>query len=160
MRSRGAGGAGGDYLKGGKEATDRGWSRGAGGFGNLALVFCRVHLALLRGRADRDGAEGSRIVLCAFRASKARGVSGGIVIPAVSRVEGRGGAAVRDWPLVTLFGAGWAGAAVFRLLVIEGPNRANGMVVLANGSSVAVPLAVAAAGGFISRVSDLDLPFL
>ena len=33
------------------------------------------------------------------------------------------------------------------------------MVIFANGSSVAVPLTVAAAGGFVGRVSDLYLPF-
>ena len=42
---------------------------------------------------------------------------------------------------------------------MEGANQADGVVVLANGSGVGVPLAVAAACGFIGRMSDLDLPF-
>ena len=105
-RSRGAGGAGGDYLEGGEKAANRGRSRGAGGLGYFGLVFCRIHLTLFRGRAGwgRDG--GRRIVLCTFGASGARGVSGAMVISAVGTVGGGGGAAVGDGAEVSFLGAG------------------------------------------------------
>ena len=41
--------------------------------------------------------------------------------------------------------------------MVECADGTDGMVVLANGCGVTVPLTVAAAGGLIGRVSDLDL---
>ena len=48
---------------------------------------------------------------------------------------------------------------MIRLLVMKGADGANKVVVLANGSIVAVPSTVAAAGGSVSKLSDLEFLF-
>ena len=45
------------------------------------------------------------------------------------------------------------------LFVVQGTDGAYRVVVLANRGSMAVSLTVAAEGGFVGRVSDLDFPF-
>ena len=82
-----------------------------------------------------------------------------MVVPTVGAVGGGGGAAVGDGAEVAFFGAGGVGTAVFRFLVMEGADRADWIVVLADRCSMAVPLAVAAAGVLVGGVSNLDFPF-
>ena len=69
-----------------------------------------------------------------------------------------GGAAVGDRAEVALFGTGGVGAPVLRLLVMEGADGADRVVVLADWSGVPIPLAVAAASGLVGGVSDFNLP--
>ena len=151
-------GAWGDYHEGREQAANRGGGGRAGGLGDLSIVFRCVHLALLWGRAVFGQAGGRGIALSTFEASRARGVGGGVVDPAVSTVGRGGGAAIGDGAEIALFGAGGVGAAVFCFPVVKSADRADGVVIFADRSRVAVPLTVAAAGGFIGRVSDLDLP--
>ena len=92
-------------------------------------------------------------------ASRARGICSGVVVTAVGAVGGGGGAAAGDRAEVALFAAGGVGAPVIRLLVMESTDGADRVVVLADRSGVPIPLAVAAAGGFVGRVSDFDFPF-
>ena len=47
---------------------------------------------------------------------------------------------------------------MFCLLVVLGTDRAYRMVILADRGGMAVPLAVAASGGFVGRVGGLDFP--
>ena len=129
-----------------------------GSLGDLGLVFRRVYLALLRGRAFYGRAGGRRIVLGTFGAGRAGGVGGWMVVPTVGTV-GRGGrATIGNGAEVALFGAGGVRAAVFRFPVVKGADGADGVVVLADRSGVAVPQTVAASSGFIGRVGDLDFP--
>ena len=156
--SRRAGMAWGDDLKGGKQTACRGGGGRAGGLGNVGLIFRRVHLALLRGRAFYGRAGGRRIILSTFGAGRARGVGGWMVVPTVGTVGRGGGATIGNGAEVALFGAGGIGTAVFCCSVVKGADGADGMVVLAYRSGVVVPLTVAAMSGFIGRVSDLDFP--
>ena len=90
---------------------------------------------------------------------RAGGVSSGVVVPAVGTV-GRGSrAAVSDRAEVTLFRTGGIGAAVFRLSVVEGADRADRVIVFADWGSVSVSLTIAAASGFVGGVGDFDFPF-
>ena len=98
-------------------------------------------------------------ILGSSGAGWAGGVSGRMVIPTVGAMGRGGGAAVGDGAEVALFGAGGVGAAVFRFSVVESADRADGVVVLAYRGGVAVPLTVAAAGGFVGGMGDLDFPF-
>ena len=81
-----------------------------------------------------------------------------MIITAVGAV-GRGGrAAAGDRTKVALLGAGGIRASVLRLPLMESADGTDWVIVLADRSGVPVPLAVAAAGGFVSGVSDFDLP--
>ena len=135
-----------------------GGGRRAGGLGYVGLVFRRVHFTLfggqeVRGRSGRGGS-----ILGPSGAGRAGGVSGGVVVPTVGAVGGGGGAAIGDGADVAIFGAGGVGAAVLRFPVVESADRADGVVVLAYWGGVAVPLTVAATGGFVGGVGDFDLP--
>ena len=81
-----------------------------------------------------------------------------MIVNAVAAVGRGGGAAAGERAGVAFFGAGGVGAPVFRLLVVESADGADWVVVLADRSSVPIPLAVAAASGFVGGVSDFDLP--
>ena len=156
--SRRASRAWGDDLKGGEQAAGRGGGRRAGGLGYFSLVFRRVHLPFFRGRevCRRGGGRGG--VLGPSGAGRAGGFGGRVVVPAVGAVGGGGGAAVGYGADVALLGAGGVGASVFRSPVVESADRADRVVVLAYWGSVTVSLTVAAAGGFVGGVGDLDLP--
>ena len=156
--SRRADRAWGDNLKGGEQAAGRGGGRGAGGLGHVGLVFRRVHLTVFRWRevCGWGGRGGS--VLGSSGASGARGVSGGVIIPTVGAVGRGSGAAVGDGADIALFGAGGVGATVFHFPVMKSADRADRVIVLAYRGGVAVSLTVAAAGGFVGGVGDLDLP--
>jgi len=82
-----------------------------------------------------------------------------VVIPTVSTVGGRGGAAVSHRTKIALLRTGRVRAAVFCFAVVEGANGTDWMIVLANGSRMTVSLTCAAAGGFIGGGSGLDLHF-
>ena len=81
-----------------------------------------------------------------------------MVVPTVGTVGRRGGATIGNGAEVALLGAGGIGTAVLCFSVVKGADGADGMVVLADWSGVAVPLTVAAASGLIGRVSDLNFP--
>ena len=82
-----------------------------------------------------------------------------MIVTAVGTVGRGGGAAAGDRAEVALFETGGVGTPVFRLSMMESADGTDWMVVLAEWSGVPVPLRVAAAGGFVSGVSDFDLPF-
>ena len=132
--------------------------RGAWCFSYLSLILRGVHLALLGRRAVCRRAGGRGNGLSTFGASWARGVGGGVVVPTVGAVRRGGGVTVGDGAEVNLLRASGVGAAVFRFPVVESADGADGVIVLTDRGSVAVPLAVAALGGFICRVGGLDLP--
>jgi len=92
------------------------------------------------------------------RPSRAGRVSGRVVIPTVSTVRRGGRAAICHRAKVTIFGARGVGAAVFRLTMVKGADRADRVIVFADGGRVAIPLTVAASSSFIGGVGGLDLP--
>ena len=82
-----------------------------------------------------------------------------MIVPTVGTVGRAGRAAAGDWVKVALFAAGGGGAVMLCLLVVQGTDGVYRVVVLADRGSMAVSLTVAAEGGFVGRVSDLDFPF-
>ena len=72
-----------------------------------------------------------------------------MVVSAVGTVGGGGGAAVGDGAKVTFLGTGRVGAEVFRFVVVECTDGTNRVVVFADRCGVAIPLTIAASGGFI-----------
>jgi len=82
-----------------------------------------------------------------------------VILPTVSTVWRGCGAAFFYGAEVAPFWTGGVGALVLRLAVVEGADRADWVIVLADGSSVPIPLTVAAVSGFVGRVSGLDFPF-
>ena len=76
----------------------------------------------------------------------------------VSTVGGGRRTATSHWAVVAFLRAGGIGTPVLGPLVVKGADGACGVILLADGGGVAVPLAVAAASGFVGRVSGLDFP--
>ena len=81
-----------------------------------------------------------------------------MVVTAVGAVGGGGRTAVGDRTEVALFGASGVRASVLRLSVMQSADGTDWMVVLTDRSGVPISLTVAAAGGFVGGVSDLDFP--
>ena len=81
-----------------------------------------------------------------------------MVVITVGAVVRGGGAAVGNRAEVALYGTGGVGAPVLHLLVMEGADGADRVVVLADWSGVPIPLAVAAASGLVGGVSAFNLP--
>ena len=71
-------------------------------------------------------------------------------VATVGAVGWGGGTAAGNRAEVALLGTGGIGASMFRLLVMECADGADRVVVLADQSSVPVPLTVAALGSFVS----------
>ena len=93
------------------------------------------------------------------RSSWAGRVSGRVVVPAVSTVRRGGRTTVRHRAKVALFGTSGVGTAMFRLTMVEGANRADRVIVFADGGRVSVSLTVAAASSFVGGVGGFDLSF-
>jgi len=91
------------------------------------------------------------------RPSRACRVSGGVVIPTVSTVGGGGRATVRNRAKVAFLVTCGIWAAVLRLMVVEGTNRAARVIVFADRGYVAVSLTVAASSSLVGRVGGFDL---
>ena len=124
----------------------------------MGLVFCGVHFALFRGRVGCGWDGGRMIILGTFGASLAGGIGGGVVVPTVGAVGRGGGATIGNGTEVAFLGTCGVGAAMLGFSVVQGADRADGVVIFADWGGVAVSLTIAAAGGFIGRVGDLDFP--
>jgi len=91
------------------------------------------------------------------RSSRAGRVSGRVVIPTVSTMSGGGRATICHRAKVAFLGTRGIGAAVLCLTMVEGANRADRVIVLADWGSVAVPLTVTASSSLVGRVGGFDL---
>jgi len=93
------------------------------------------------------------------RSSWAGRVSGRVVVPTVSTV-GRGGrATIRHRAKVAFLGTCGVGAAMLRLTMVEGANRADRVIVFADGGCVTVSLTIAASSSLVGGVGSFDLSF-
>ena len=93
----------------------------------------------------------------AARSSWAGRVSGRVVVPTISTVGGGGRATISHRAKVALLGKCGVGAAMPRLTMVEGANRADRVIVFADGSRVAVSLTVAASCSLVGGVGGFDL---
>jgi len=80
----------------------------------------------------------------AARLSRAGRVSGRMAVLTVGTVGGGGRATICNRAKVAFLGTCGVGAAMFCLTMVEGTNRADRVIVFADGGRVAVSLTVAA----------------
>lgn len=104
----------GNYLEGREESPGGGWGGRPGGFGNLGLIFGRVHVTF----SSRMRESGGRVRGSVFGRSQvswscgACRIRGMVIIVTVDIVGGGGGVAVWDWSQVVFHGTRGVGAAV------------------------------------------------
>jgi len=84
-------------------------------------------------------------------------VSGRVLIPTVSTVGGGGRATIRHRAKLAFLGTCGVGAAMLHFTMMEGANRADRVIVLADGGHVAVSRTIAASSSLVGGVSGFDL---